>query len=168
MFECVASCNNKAPSVDDKMTTREETPCRCQTRRKEMDGCCKACNDEESNDLEELTFSNAAHKQDFLRVIGLQSPYNKQTRLSCTQEEPEELEEEEELEEGECEEASAGDTSMGDSVCSGESENECGDMMSVAGTIYHISEISSVIIQSMTPEERHIYNTLMDQYDPCQ
>lgn len=152
------------------MTTREEPASRCRRRRDETDGghqCDEACDCEEEEENcqeeEELIPDNSSSQQEFMRVIGLQSSHRVKARLSCTQEALEQ-----ELEDGECE-ASVGDESMEEtSVCSGDSENECPDMLAIGGNIYHLSEVTDGIINTMTPEERHIYDTLMADYDDCQ
>ncbi len=135
------------------MATREESACRCKMRRDETNARCEACSEEDN--FEELTFDTVASQQQFMQVIGLQCPHRVATRLSCSEEELQQ-----EFEDGECEDQASADESMESS------ENECEDMMMIGGTIYHLHQVTARIINTMTDEERHIYDTLMG--DKCQ
>lgn len=141
-------------SAENMSTIREETRDCCRERREEVDGQCgeegkEEEEEEEAKDQERV--SDANNKQEFMRVIGLQSPYHRvQTRLSCTQEE-----------DGQCAEE---DESMS-SVYSGD---ECCDMLTVGGIMYHIEEINASIINTMSDEERRLYETLLAEYNAQQ
>lgn len=149
--------------------SREEAAVCCQTRG-EVDGRIKE-EGEEAEETEEIEEAEEAEetgeegekenhqvlpagnsKQDFMRIIGLQSPFRLQHKLSSTA-----LEEENKSDGGQEDESS--------SMASGE---ECAaEMLTVGGIIYHIEEINTAIINTMTTEEKRVYNMLLLDYNAC-
>lgn len=129
-------------------TTREESADCCQRRE---EGQCGS--EEENRELTQVDTS----QHEVIKIIGLQSPFRIKTRLSCT------LEDEKLQDEAEGE-----DESQNSSASSGYSGEECAEeMLSVGGIIYHLEEINSAIINTMTAQELSLYTTLLAEYNTC-
>lgn len=127
-------------------TTREESADGCQRRGEGQ------CGSEEENRVELTQVDTSQHNG--IKIIGLQSPFIIKSRLSCT------LEDEDLQDEAEGE-------SQNSSASSGYSGEECAEMLAVGGIIYHLEEITTAIINTMTEQEKSLYNKLLEEYNTC-
>ena len=127
-------------------TTREESADSCQRTGEGQ------CGSEAENRVEWTQVDTSQH--DVIKIIGIQSPFIIKSRLSCTLLD-EDLQDEAE---GESQNSSAS------SEYSGE---ECAEMLAVGGIIYHLEEITTAIINTMTEQEKSLYNKLLEEYNTC-